>query len=88
MINVQTLVDNAISANLEEYKKEAERYYLYKKVSERSKTKKDIRDFKNYATVCINTFNAIEDTLIRLFPDFEDYINNRLTEARIEVKKK
>jgi len=88
MINIQTLVDNAILANLEDYKRETERYYLYKKVSERSETKKDIRDFNHYASVCINTFNAIEDTLIRLFPEFEDYISDRLTEARIEVKKK
>ena len=44
MIDMQTIVDNAISVNLDEYKKEVERYALYKRVSETSKTKKDIKD--------------------------------------------
>ena len=86
MINIQTIVDNAISVNLDEYKKEVERYNLYKRVSETSKTKKDIKDFNNYAMQSLNTFNAIEDTLLRLFPDFDAYISQRLVKARLEVK--
>jgi len=86
MINIQTIVDNALSVNLDEYKKEAERYELYKRVSETSKTKKDIKDFNNYAMQSLNTFNAIEDTLIRLFPEWDEYINERLVKARLEVK--
>ena len=92
MINIQTLVDNAISANLEEYKTQVKTYYMYKRIAEeKSKTltkeeMEDIKDFNSYARIRLNIFNAIEETLIRMFPEFEDYINERLIEARIEVK--
>ena len=86
MINMQTIVDNAIDANLQVYKKEARHYYTLKRIADTSKTKKDIRDFSNMASSSLNIFSTIEDTLIRLFPDFDEYITERLVRARLEVK--
>ena len=86
MIDMQTIVDNAIDANLEVYKKEAKHYYQLKRIADASKTKKDIRDFGNMAYSSLNIYSTIEDTLIRLFPDFDEYISQRLVRARLEVK--
>ena len=86
MINIQTIVDNAIDANIEVYKKEVKHYYSLKRIADTSQTKKDIRDFENMAYSSLNIYSTIEDTLIRLFPDWEEYITERLVRARLEVK--
>lgn len=86
MITLQTLVDNAIEANIETYKHEAEQYYILRKIADESKTKKDIKEFKGLAHSRLSAFYSIECTLVRIFPDFEDYINDKLVKARLSVK--
>ena len=83
---IKNLVDNAIEANIEDYKRECKNYYLYSDVEKASKTKKDSRDFRHHATGSLKAFSAIEDTLIRIFPEWDEYINERLVKARLEVK--
>ncbi len=46
MINIQTLVDSAIEANIDAYKKEVKKSALYKRVAKSSTTKKETNDFK------------------------------------------
>ena len=84
MINIQTIVDDAIEANLYAYVETYKTYSTYKRVSENSTTKKDIKEFKEMSWRYLAEINAIEDTLIRLFPDYESYISNKLSKARIK----
>ena len=84
-MNIQTLVDSAIEANMDAYKNEVKKSALYKRVAKSSTTKKETNDFNNYALQSLYMFNTIEETLIRLFPDFDEYISNKLVKARLDV---
>ena len=82
---IKNLVDNAIEVNIEDYKRECKNYYLYSDLEKSSKTKKDSRDFRHYATGSLKAFSAIEDTLIRIFPEWNEYITERLVKERLKV---
>lgn len=81
MINMQTIVDNAIEANAEAYKTS----YFFAKHWENENTDLSAEKF---AYAMRHEYRAISDTLTRLFPDEEDYIKKALTDLRIEVNTK
>ena len=80
MINMQTIVDNAIKANAEAYKTS----YFHAQYWENEKTDLNAEKF---AYAMRHEYRAISDTLTRLFPDAEDYIRKALTDLRVEVNK-
>jgi len=84
MINLQTLVDSAIEANRVAYV-EAYRNFCHwadsstSSCSEESKIRR-----KGYAEVEFYTFNAIKDSIIRMFPDYATYIEDTFLSYRGE----
>jgi hypothetical protein len=84
MINIQTLVDSAIEANREAYV-EAYRDFCHwtdcdnSTCSEESKIRR-----KGYADIEFYTFNAIKDSIVRIFPDYAAYIEATLSSYRGE----
>ena len=81
MINIKDIVDSAIEANIHAYKETFKSYRMYKNVWKTAKTKKDINDFRDLSYRYLSECDAIEDTLARIFPDHEDYIKEKLTDA-------
>ena len=67
MINVQTLVDNAISVNLEEYKKQAEREYQEYLAKQQEKKMRQINKF--YARYPKGQLNFIPVRIMNIFED-------------------
>ena len=84
MINIQTLVDSAIEANRVAYV-EAYRNFCHwadsstSNCSEESKIRR-----QGYADIEFYTFNAIKDSIVRIFPDYAAYIEATLSSYRGE----
>ena len=85
MINIQTLVESAIEANLADYKRLVTKYNRYGKWADDTSNKKDARDYQEMAWGYMSEFGQIKETLIRIFPDSAEYINDKLVKARIEL---
>ena len=81
MIKIKNIVDSAIEANIHAYKETHKTYRMYRKVWKTAKTRKDINDFRDLSYRYLSELNGIEDTLARIFPDHEDYIKEKLTNA-------
>lgn len=81
MINIKNIVDSAIEANIYAYKEAYKSYREYKHVSKQSKTKKDIQEFREISWRYLAELDSIEATLTRIFPDHEQYINDKLANA-------
>jgi hypothetical protein len=79
MINIQTIVDNAIESNAEAYKNSYS-FSLYWADNDKAK------DGDKWALAMRHEYRAIAATLKRLFPDHADYISDSLTTLRVEAK--
>ena len=84
MINIQTLVDSAIEANRAAYVEAYRDFYHWtncdnSNCSEQSKIRR-----KGYADIEFYTFNAIKDSIVRMFPDYATYIEDTLFSYRGE----
>jgi len=81
MIKIKNLVDSAIEANIYAYKETYKSYREYKNVAKKAKTKKDIREFREISWRYLAELDSIEATLTRIFPEHEQYINDKLANA-------
>lgn len=87
MINIKNIVDSAIEANIADYKKLVVKYNRYDSWASDSDNKKDAKDFQEMAFGYLSEFNQIKKTLVRIFPDQEQYINEKLIQARVSLNK-
>ena len=87
MINIQTLVDSAIEANLTDYKKLVTKYNRYNYWAKEATTEADEKNYQLTAWSHLGEFGQIGQTLVRIFPDYAEYINDKLVQARIELDK-
>ena len=78
MIDIKTLVDNALIANAEEYKAS---YYGSLHHGDSMSENGPL-----WACTYRHEYRAISDTLKRLFPDYEEYITDTMTALRIQTK--
>ena len=87
MINIQTLVDSAIEANLTDYKRLVTKYNRYSHWAEEATNEADEKSYQLTAWSHLGEFGQIKETLVRIFPDYAEYINDKLVTARIELDK-
>ena len=85
MINIQTLVDSAIEANLADYKKVVTRYNRYSYWAKEATNEADEKNYQLTAWTHLGEFGQIKKTLVRRFPDYAEYINEKLVQVRIEL---
>jgi len=87
MINIKDIVDSAIQANIADYKKLVSKYNRYGRWADDTSNKKDSRDYQEMAWGYLGEFDQIKKTLVRIFPDHENYINDKLIKARVSLNK-
>ena len=78
MIDIKTLVDNALSANTNAYKDSFRQSLEWEQ--------SDYESAEKWACTFRHEYRAIADTLKRLFPDYEEYITDSLTVLRLQVQ--
>ena len=78
MINIKTLVDDAISSNTDAYKDSFRQSLEWEE--------SDYEHAEKWACTFRHEYRAIADTLKRLFPDYEEYIADSLTVLRLQVQ--
>lgn len=81
MINIKILVDNAISSNADAYKDSFKESLHWSDVDNG-----DFASAEKWACTFRHEYRAIADTLVRLFPDHEEYIRDSLTALRLQAQ--
>jgi|14BtaG_2_1085337.scaffolds.fasta_scaffold31866_1 hypothetical protein len=87
MINIKDIVDSAIQANIADYKELVFKYNRYGRWADDTSNKKDARNYQEMSWGYLCEFNQIKKTLVRIFPDQEQYINDKLIQARVSLNK-
>ena len=76
MINIQTLVDSAIEANREAYVEAYRDFVYWADMDNTNCSKESVIRRQGYQDAEFYTFNAIKDSVIRMFPDHTTYIED------------
>ena len=84
MINIKILVDNALSSNADAYKASVKLSLHWGDLAIDGNFKDSA---EKWACTFRHEYRAIADTLVRLFPDHEEYIRDSLTALRIQAHK-
>ena len=72
---VETILDQAIKANVKEFRESKKEYYYWNaKVNECERGSKDYLKYTIFADQHFYEYMTIKHTLIRLFPDYEEKI--------------
>jgi len=87
MINIKDIVDSAIQANIADYKELVVKYNRYGRWADNTSNKKDARNYQEMSWGYLSEFDQIKKTLVRIFPDHEQYINDKLIQVRISLEK-
>ena len=86
MISIKNIVDSAIEANIADYKELVVKHNRYGRWADTS-NKKDARNYQEMSWGYLSEFDQIKKTLARIFPEHENYINDKLIQVRISLEK-